>query len=104
MMATLYLMNAAKLWWQYKYKDIKNNKYVIDTWDQWKKKLKNQLLPENMDYIAHRHLKKLNQTSNVRDYVKAFSTLMLDIHDMLEKDKLFYFLEYLNPWAKIELQ
>ena len=28
---------------------------------------------------------------------------MLDIRDMFEKDKLFFFLEGLQPWAKVEL-
>ena len=28
---------------------------------------------------------------------------MLDIRDMSEKDKLFYFLEGLKPWARMEL-
>ena len=35
--------------------------------------------------------------------MKAFSALMLDIRDMFEKDKLFYFLEELKPWARMEL-
>ena len=29
---------------------------------------------------------------------------MLDIKDMSEEDKLFYFLEGLKPWARTELQ
>lgn len=29
---------------------------------------------------------------------------MLDIRDMSEKDKLFFFLECLKPWARAELQ
>ncbi|OMO75693.1 reverse transcriptase [Corchorus capsularis] len=40
---------------------------------------------------------------SVRDYVKTFSTLMLDIRDMSKKDKMFYFLEGLKPWARTEL-
>ena len=30
--------------------------------------------------------------------------MMLDIRDMFEKDKMFYFLKGLKPWAKTELQ
>ena len=30
--------------------------------------------------------------------------MMLDIKDMSEKDKMFYFLEGLKPWARTELQ
>ncbi|KAL0413699.1 UNVERIFIED_CONTAM: hypothetical protein Sradi_1571600 [Sesamum radiatum] len=40
----------------------------------------------------------------MQDYVKSFSTLMLDIRDMSEKDKLFTFMEGLKPWARLELQ
>ena len=29
---------------------------------------------------------------------------MLNIHDISEKDKMFFFLEGLKPWARIELQ
>ena len=39
----------------------------------------------------------------IREYVKKFSGLMLNIKDMSEKDKLFYFLERLKPWARTEL-
>ena len=44
------------------------------------------------------------QTGTVREFVRGFSTLMLDIRDMSEKDKIFYFLEGLKPWARTELQ
>ncbi|KAL2232525.1 UNVERIFIED_CONTAM: hypothetical protein Sindi_1432500 [Sesamum indicum] len=51
-----------------------------------------------------RVLRKLEHTGFVREYVKAFSALMLNIRDMLEKDKLFTFMEGLRPWARLELQ
>ena len=57
-----------------------------------------------MAYLAHRQLRKLKQTGTVREYVKKFSGLMLDIKDMSEEDKLFYFIEGLKPWARTELQ
>lgn len=50
--------------------------------------LKIQFLLENVDYIACLNLRELKQTGNVRDSVKAFSMLMLDIRDMSKKDKL----------------
>ncbi|KAK4409462.1 hypothetical protein Sango_0019200 [Sesamum angolense] len=57
-----------------------------------------------IEYNARRALQKLEHTGSVQDYVKAFSTLMLDIRDMLEKDKLFTFMESLKSWAHLELQ
>ncbi|KAL0449095.1 UNVERIFIED_CONTAM: hypothetical protein Slati_1465900, partial [Sesamum latifolium] len=63
-----------------------------------------QFFPKNVEYNARRALRKLEHTGSIQDYVKAFSALMLDIRDMLEKDKLFTFMEGLKPWAHVELQ
>ncbi|KAL0305164.1 UNVERIFIED_CONTAM: hypothetical protein Scaly_2994900 [Sesamum calycinum] len=75
--ATMYLTGDAKLWWRTKYAEIQPTR---------------------------RALRKLEHTGSVRDYVKTFSALMLDIRDMSEKDKLFTFMEGLKPWARLELQ
>ena len=40
----------------------------------------------------------------MRDYVKEFSSLMLDIKNMSEEDKLFNFLSGLQSWAQTELR
>ncbi|KAL0302392.1 UNVERIFIED_CONTAM: hypothetical protein Sangu_3102600 [Sesamum angustifolium] len=47
---------------------------------------------------------KVSITSTVRDYVKDFSSLMLDIRDMSKEDKLFNFLSGLQTWAQTELR
>ena len=58
-----------------------------------------------MKYMTRRKLRELVQTGTVREFVRGFSTLMLDIRDMFEKqDKIFYFLEGLKLWARTELQ
>ncbi|KAL0457789.1 UNVERIFIED_CONTAM: RNA-directed DNA polymerase [Sesamum latifolium] len=66
--------------------------------------IREQFFPENVEYNARRALRKLEHSGSVRDYVKSFSALMLDIRDMSEKDKLFTFMEGLKPWARLELQ
>ncbi|KAE8712657.1 Cytokinin dehydrogenase 5 [Hibiscus syriacus] len=76
----------------------------ITTWDALKKELKTSFLPENMDYNARKKLRELSHTGTIREYVREFSTLMLDIKDMSERDKLFHFLEGLKPCARLELQ
>ena len=40
----------------------------------------------------------------MRDYVKEFSSLMLDIKNMSEEDKLFNFVSGLQAWAQTELR
>ena len=78
--------------------------FTIDSWEDLKRKLKSQFFPENVKYTARRHLWDLKQTSIIRDYVKKFSTLMLDIRNMSKKDKMFFILKSLNPWARTKLQ
>ena len=41
---------------------------------------------------------------SIREYVNQFTTLMLDISNMHEAGKLFFFLKGLQPWAQRELQ
>ena len=69
-----------------------------------KTEIKTQFFPENVASLARRQLRELKKIGTVRKYVKKFSGLMLDIKDMSEEDKLFYFLERLEPWARTELQ
>ncbi|ERN13246.1 hypothetical protein AMTR_s00040p00232780 [Amborella trichopoda] len=45
-----------------------------------------------------------NLKRSIRDYVKEFSTLMLEIPDMVEKDLFFNFMDGLQLWAEQELQ
>ena len=49
-------------------------------------------------------LKRLKQTGVMREYVKEFSSLMLDIQNMSDDDKLFNFICSLQGWAQIELR
>ncbi|KAG6533506.1 hypothetical protein ZIOFF_007381 [Zingiber officinale] len=76
----------------------------IDTWDRLKKEMKDQFLPGNTSWIPRDGLKRLKQSDSVRDYVKEFSSLMLDIQNMSEEDKLYNFLYGLQPWAQVELR
>ncbi|XP_028062320.1 uncharacterized protein LOC114265704 [Camellia sinensis] len=103
-MATMYLSGDAKLWWWTKHDEIQHGLCTIETWEQLKHELKLQFFPENAKYNAQRPLQDLKHTSTITEYVKQFSRLMLDIKDMSEKDKLFFFLEGLKSWAKVELQ
>ena len=47
-------------------------------------------------------MKGLKHTDSVRDYVKEFSSLMLNIRNMSEEDKLFNFVSGLQGWAQTE--
>ncbi|KAK3212434.1 hypothetical protein Dsin_017140 [Dipteronia sinensis] len=38
------------------------------------------------------------------DYINDFFTLILEIEDMSDKDKLFFFMDGLKEWARVELE
>ncbi|KAL0434181.1 UNVERIFIED_CONTAM: hypothetical protein Slati_2752400 [Sesamum latifolium] len=101
--ATIYLTGDAKLWWRTKYSEIQENQVRLDTWALLREAIRVQFFPENVEYNARWALRKLEYTGSMQDYLKSFSALMLDIRDMLEKDKLFTFMEGLKPWARLEL-
>ncbi|KAA0046894.1 uncharacterized protein E5676_scaffold298G00720 [Cucumis melo var. makuwa] len=102
-LAMMHLSEDAKLWWRSWYVDMQEGRCTIDTWDALKKELRSQFFPENVEILARRKLRELKHTGSIREYVKQFVVLMLDIHDMSEKDKVFCFVEGLKPWAKTKL-
>lgn len=102
---SMYLAGDAKLWWRTRVEDdVSAGRPKIDTWAALKKELKDQFLPCNAAWIARESLRKLKHTGTVRDYVKEFSSLMLDIKNMSEEDKLFNFMSGLQTWAQAELR
>ena len=97
---SMYLLGDAKLWWRTRMEDDADaGKGKIDSWEALKKELKDQFLPTNTTWVARDSLKKLKQIGTVREYVKTFSSLMLDVKNMSKEDKLFNFMSGLQPWA-----
>ena len=50
-------------------------------------------------WVVREALKRLRHTRSVRDYIKEFSSLMLDIKNMSNEDKLVNFMSGLQEWA-----
>ncbi|KAA0053474.1 uncharacterized protein E6C27_scaffold190G00220 [Cucumis melo var. makuwa] len=71
--------------------------------DALKRELRSQFFPENVEILARQKLRELKHTGSIREYVKQFAGLMLDIRDMSKKDKVFCFVEGLKPWTKTKL-
>lgn len=102
--APTFLRDAAQLWWRRKHGDMGKGINPIRTWEEFKKELKRQFCPTNAEKEARGRLRRLKQTGSIRDYVKEFTTLSLEIEDMSEKDSLFYFMDGLKDWARVELE
>ena len=66
--------------------------------------MKVHFYPKNVNYLTRKKLRDLRQIGSVQDYVKMFTMIMLNICDMMEKDKLFIFLDGLSCDMVMELQ
>ncbi|XP_031131542.1 uncharacterized protein LOC116032935 [Ipomoea triloba] len=104
-LTSMYLSGDAKLWWRSRVADDASaGREKIESWDRLKKELKGQFLPGNASWFARESLRRLTHSGTLRDYVKTFSSLMLDVQNMSEDDKLFNFMSGLQPWAQAELR
>jgi hypothetical protein len=101
----LFLGDVATLWWRRICEDVaRGRRAAVSTWQEFKAELKRQFYPEHATDDARRKLRRLKQTGTVRDYVKAFTELMLEIPDMTEQDALFAFEDGLASWAQMEVK
>ena len=89
----MYLMGDAKLWWRtWVREDSEAGRPQVVAWETLKKELNDQFLLTNAGWLVRESLKRLKHTDSMRDYVKEFSSLMLNIRNMFDEDKLFNFI------------
>jgi hypothetical protein len=72
----------------------------------FKERIKLEFIPKNFDYISRCKLLNLvNATNdNLRQYVKAYSELMLEIRHMHELDHVYHFVMGPSTWANRKLE
>ncbi|RVX02929.1 hypothetical protein VitviT2T_020572 [Vitis vinifera] len=102
--ATLYLTDTATLWWRRRFADMEKGICTIETWEDFKREIKKQFYPEDVAYLARKNMRCLKHTGSIRDYVKEFSALMLEIPNMTQEELLFNFMDNLQGWAEQELR
>jgi hypothetical protein len=81
----------------------KNHGY---TWEFFKDRIEAEFIPKNSDYISRCKLRDLVNTTNenLRQYVRAYSELMLEVRHMHEMDRVCQFVMGLPTWAKRKLE
>ncbi|XP_015086935.1 uncharacterized protein LOC107030041 [Solanum pennellii] len=90
---TMYFTGDAKHWWRTRNADdVSAGRPRIATWDKLMKEMRDQFLPSNASWLARDKLKRLRQTGSVREYIKEFTSVMLDIQNMFDEDKLHNFI------------
>jgi hypothetical protein len=95
-----YLKGYATTWWRIvRQEEGKSHGY---TWELFKDRVETKFVPRNSDYISRCKLYDLvNATNeNLRQYVRAYSELMLEIRHMHELDCVCQFVMGLPTWAK----
>ncbi|XP_075111676.1 uncharacterized protein LOC142181907 [Nicotiana tabacum] len=96
-LTSMYLSEDVKLWWRTRVAINESlGRPKIESWERFKKELKDQFLSSNISWIARDKLKKLRQTELVRAYVKEFTSLMLSFSNLSEEDKLHNFMSELQ--------
>ncbi|KAG6468464.1 hypothetical protein ZIOFF_073151 [Zingiber officinale] len=74
---------------------LDKNLNSIGIWEYFKKKLKKQCNPIDIEEACD-PLHQLKQMGSIRDHVKDISLFLLEIDDMIDKDSLFYFMDGLK--------
>jgi hypothetical protein len=99
-LAQSYLKGCAATWWRtVRQEEGKNHGY---TWEFFKDRVETKFVPRNFDYISRCKLHDLVNTTNenLRQYVRVYSELMLEIRHMHELDRVCQFVMGLPIWAK----
>jgi hypothetical protein len=99
-LAQSYLKGYASTWWRTVRQEEK--KTHGSTWEFFKECIKSEFIPKNSDYISRCKLHDLVNANNdnLRQYVRAYSKLMLEIRHMHELDQVCHFVIGLPTWAK----
>jgi hypothetical protein len=103
-LAHSYLKGYASTWWRtVRQEEGKNHGY---TWEFFKERIELEFIPKNSDYILRCKLRDLvNATNdNLRQYVRPYFELMLEIWHMHELDRVCHFVMGLPTWAKRKLE
>jgi hypothetical protein len=103
-LAQSYLKGYASTWWRtVRQEEGKTHGY---TWEFFKEHIEWEFIPKNSDYISRCKLRDLVNASNdnLRQYVRAYSELMLEIRHMHELERVCHFVMGLPTWAKRKLE
>ncbi|KAG8478979.1 hypothetical protein CXB51_028879 [Gossypium anomalum] len=89
--ALIYFTDVALLWWHRRSMDEKHGGNAIRTWEEFQRELRKQFYPQYTEKEARAKLRRLTQEGTVREYVRVFSELMLQISDLSEKEAFYWF-------------
>ncbi|KAK3035440.1 hypothetical protein RJ639_032865 [Escallonia herrerae] len=92
----MYLNDTAALRWRRRYTD----RCDIKTWEKFKCELQRQFYLDSVNDKPW----TAEAEGRIHKYVKEYSALMLEIPEMSERQRLFFFVDGLQYWVATELQ
>ncbi|KAK3001370.1 hypothetical protein RJ639_022152 [Escallonia herrerae] len=95
-MAVMYLTDIAASWWRHRYTDGCD----VKTWEKFKRELQRQFYLDSVNDIPL----TAEAEGSIREYVNEYSTLMLKIPEMSERQRLCLFIDRLQYWVATELR
>jgi len=95
-----FLTKDAKMWWRRKIDQISSgDAEEITSWDDMKKALQGHFSPQDDTLDARTRIKYMKETRSLQAYQWEFSSAILELPDMAEKENVFNFIIGLKPWA-----
>ncbi|XP_039056283.1 uncharacterized protein LOC120199174 [Hibiscus syriacus] len=92
------------LWGLDQCNDVKRGNTTIKTRAEFQDEFKELFYPEYAEDEARSKLRRLKQEGSLREHVRKFVELMLQVPNLSEEDRFFTFMDGLKPWAKNELR
>ena len=82
----LYLSEMDMLWWRRKEDEMGKVTCTINTWEPFRKEFKKAFFPKNVVYEVKCKFRELKQTGSIPAYVNEFTTLALQIPNLIDKE------------------
>ena len=102
--AASFLKDSALKWWlRYQQEVAAGKRQPFATWDAFKQEFIDTFTPVKPDFDARNKLDRLAQTRSVFDYASHFNTLMLELPNMDEADRVHFFIRGLKPETRMHV-
>lgn len=100
----MFLTDTTMLWWRNRCDEIRRGANTVDTWDDFVREFRDYFFLEFAQQEARSKLHRLEQRGAIREYMKEFTELKLQIRNLSEEEALRAFMDGLKPWALLELK
>lgn len=102
--AASFLKDSALNWWLRCQQEVAAGKrQPFATWGAFKQEFIDTFTPVKPDYDARNKLDRLSQTRSVFDYASRYNTLMLELPNMDEADRVHFFIRGLKPEIRMHV-